>query len=97
MVEEHPDATLYKLAGTEEWIGWDQLKPGAMFWDTRFDNPKRLAVKLPSGVPWLIDRSWKRTGEPPNITVTPSINHQGKYHGHLQNGYLTDDCEGRVL
>lgn len=40
---------------------------------------------------------WTRTGEPPNVTASPSINHVGQYHGWLQNGVLSDDCEGRVF
>lgn len=38
---------------------------------------------------------WTVTGEAPNITVSPSINCVGSYHGYLQNGVITDDCEGR--
>lgn len=44
---------------------------------------------------------WDTTGEPPFLTCTPSIamtssNHQYGWHGWLQNGVLTDDCEGRT-
>lgn len=38
---------------------------------------------------------WKVTGEAPLITVEPSILIGGSYHGFLQNGVITDDCEGR--
>lgn len=38
---------------------------------------------------------WTVTGDAPNITMTPSINIIGSYHGFLQNGVITDDCEGR--
>lgn len=38
---------------------------------------------------------WKVTGTVPQITATPSINFPGRYHGFVQNGVLTDDCEGR--
>ena len=38
---------------------------------------------------------WTVIGEAPNITVTPSINLIGIYHGWLQNGIISDDCEGR--
>lgn len=41
------------------------------------------------------DNGWTVTGEAPNITVSPSINCQGRYHGWLQNGVLSDDVEGR--
>ena len=82
------------------------LPVGAMFLDEG-----ELTVKLPSGSEWNMDRGriinaqghhqgnplpqWTRTGEPPNVTATPSINHQGCYHGWLRDGVLTDDCEGR--
>lgn len=39
---------------------------------------------------------WTVTGEAPNITMHPSINIGGTYHGWLQNGILSDDCEGRT-
>jgi hypothetical protein len=38
---------------------------------------------------------WQVTGTPPLITVDPSINLQGIYHGWIQNGVISDDCEGR--
>jgi hypothetical protein len=38
---------------------------------------------------------WTVTGEAPLITLSPSINMVGSYHGWLQNGILSDDCEGR--
>lgn len=38
---------------------------------------------------------WDVTGEAPNITVNPSINIIGSYHGWIRNGVITDDCEGR--
>lgn len=40
---------------------------------------------------------WTVSGEIPNITVSPSINIGGFYHGWLQNGVVSDDCEGRVF
>lgn len=39
---------------------------------------------------------WQVTGEPPLITVSPSINLAGAYHGWIQNGIISDDCEGRT-
>ena len=66
----------------------------------------------PHGDRFLLDRcaggakdrkGWKITikgelvpGEKPNITVHPSINCIGSYHGHIKNGRITDDCEGRT-
>lgn len=40
---------------------------------------------------------WTVAGEAPNITITPSINIGGTYHGFLQNGIITDDVDGRVF
>ena len=39
---------------------------------------------------------WIVTDIPPSITVHPSINAIGSYHGWLQNEILTDDIEGRT-
>ncbi len=38
---------------------------------------------------------WKVTGDAPKITVEPSINVVGSYHGWIRDGVITDDCEGR--
>jgi len=66
---------------------------------------KYLWVQLPGGCQWNIDgpsRSdgvegpgWTRTGTPPLVTVTPSIHFPGTYHGFVQNGFVTEDCDGR--
>jgi hypothetical protein len=64
-----------------------------------------LVVCLPSGDLFCVDGmcwssgnyygGWKVSGDAPHITVEPSINMQGIYHGYLQQGIITDDCEGR--
>jgi hypothetical protein len=43
------------------------------------------------------DHGWTVTGEPwhGNLTVSPSINIVGSYHGHIKNNEITDDVEGR--
>ena len=69
-----------------------------------------LLVMLPCGFPFLIDGrayddekggyfgdGWVVTGEPPRITVSPSINFKRHYHGFLQHGVISDDCEGRTF
>ena len=66
-----------------------------------------LFVLLPKNTLFLIDGKcwtdgrayggWNVSGEAPYITVSPSINISGTYHGWLQNGVLSDDCEGRVF
>jgi len=59
-----------------------------------------LCVVLPTGTHFVIDGKfynaeqgyhggWTVTGEPPLITVAPSINVVGHWHGWLKNGELT--------
>lgn len=38
---------------------------------------------------------WDVSGEAPKITVSPSINIVGSYHGWIRDGVISDDCEGR--
>jgi len=68
-----------------------------------------LYVCLPDGQPFCLDwiatgrsdgSGWDVTGDVPNVTVQPSINHNSRdrirgWHGWLTNGVLTDDLEGR--
>lgn len=80
---------------------------GAMFWwnhgrdelDVQPRPMPHLAVMTPAGLACLDcpatdppPRYWTRTGEPPNVTVTPSllINPGGTptWHGFLTNGVL---------
>lgn len=78
-------------------ITFDQLKVGACL---RNEFRGRV-VKLPGPAWWYMDDKgsdgclWKVTGEPPELTATPSINLVGRYHGWVTNGVVTDDCEGR--
>lgn len=71
-------------------------------------NRLPLLIQLPDG-PWCMDgiasgddteSGWTVTGEPPEITVKPSINSRagqpGGYHGFLTAGILSDDLEGRT-
>lgn len=61
-----------------------------------------LVIKLPGRDDWCIDfkpaneggNGWHVTGEPPEISCSPSIMTR-EYHGWVQNGYLTDDTDGR--
>lgn len=87
-----------------------EAPPGAMWhawWLTphsRTEDPDGLSlvVKTPDGFDWHIDGTasygqpgWEREGEPPNITVSPSIG-TPNYHGFLVDGEFTDDLEGRT-
>lgn len=58
-----------------------------------------LCVRTPGG-DWLVDgpsyedgrvqaeRGWSRSGTPPHVTVLPSIEIPGRYHGFLRDGKL---------
>jgi hypothetical protein len=80
--------------------------PGAMWRQPDLDRDAREAwvIVLPNraGIWWttyLADgpeggRMWNVTGEPPSITVTPSINAGDgpgphNWHGHITNGVMT--------
>ena len=64
-----------------------------------------LVVRLPDGTDFCVDQpyssarekreGWQVTGEPPKLTLLPSINCAGSYHGWIRDGVITDDCEGR--
>lgn len=64
------------------------------------DQRPPLWVMLPNNTPFLIDcalpdgHGWTVTGEPPNLTVHPSINRYASattpgWHGWLRDGVLT--------
>lgn len=60
-----------------------------------------LWVRIPGG-PFCLDMctrewaTWIRMGDPPRITVSPSINEVGIWHGYIRDGMITDDVEGRA-
>lgn len=65
-----------------------------------------LVVSMPDGTNFCVDSrfwrsgqpygdGWTVTGDAPLITVTPSINIGGGYHGYITNGVIGDDVEGR--
>ncbi len=96
-----PDGKLYALRDPD-------LPIGAM-WNAEWlksmgagPDGLSLVLKLPSGAEWPMDvenagHTWSRIGTPPIISVTPSINHVGFYHGYLKNGVITEDAEGRTF
>ncbi|MGH2352482.1 MAG: hypothetical protein ACRDI2_23245 [Chloroflexota bacterium] len=68
------------------------------------DRRPPLLVVLPNRDIFSIDscisgatRGWEVSGDPPRITISPSINCVGRYHGWLRNGILSDDAEGRTF
>lgn len=77
-------------------VRWQNLSPE--YWATNFAHRPPLFVMLPNGDPWQVDSiasrsgdGWTVTGDPPAITVHPSIHLIGYWHGWLQNGVLSDD------
>ena len=67
-----------------------------------------LLVFLPGTGWWCIDAaysahgrpvpdraSWSVTGDLPRITVSPSLNIPGAFHGWIRDGVISDDVEGR--
>lgn len=68
-----------------------------------------LFVVMPDGSTFCVDsmawtperghygEGWTVTGTPPNLTLTPSINLTGRYHGYIRDGVITDDVEGRTF
>lgn len=61
-----------------------------------------LVVRLPAGVDFpmdmtLGDNSWARIGTPPDITLHPSVNSIGAYHGTIRNGVISEDTESRTF
>lgn len=81
---------------------WEKAPAGAMWFadylPAKGPDGRALVVMLPHGMQWHVDggsqqgRGWQRSGEPPNVTATPSIlASQGtarEYHGFLTAGYL---------
>jgi hypothetical protein len=94
----------------EEHTRQHEFGAGAMFdateWSTHHGpDGKAWGVVLPPGGVgdlWLIDGvasgggRWTRSGEPPKLTVSPSIL-TPKYHGFLEGGVLTDSLPDRPL
>ena len=83
----------------------DELSPNYLR-DWKGKRPP-LIVRLPGVCDFLVDgRAWRDgksygdgwvvTGTPPLITVSPSINVGGIYHGYIRDGIITPDVEGRT-
>lgn len=75
------------------------------YWENNY-NRSPLFVILPGHVLFLVDGTcgysgnknggWIIKGQAPKITVIPSINMKGFYHGFITNGVITNDVEGRI-
>lgn len=93
----------YTLADGRE-VTFKDLPVGSMWHSSiephSFGSPS-ICVVLPSKTIWRMNHPgtnghmWQVSGEIPNVTAHPSINFVGIYHGWVQNGVVSDDCEGR--
>lgn len=86
------------------WGAFGKVAPvGAMIRATWFDDFKDIPgdswlIALPDGGEWITTQKasggghWEVTGEPPNITVSPSIwhNQPNGWHGFIRNGELVN-------
>lgn len=78
------------------------------YWKENADKRPPLCVVMPGGDEFMIDSKcidftnepaegyyggWKVIGEAPHITITPSLNLVGRYHGYITNGVISSDCE----
>lgn len=39
-------------------------------------------------------KGWVVAGDPPRLTLTPSVNIGGGWHGHIRDGVISDDVSG---
>jgi hypothetical protein len=103
-----PDGTLRCLRdrGTPPGAMW--LAPWLADGSDRYSGPdgKAWCVMLPGGTEWVVysyasgpepRKKWDVSGAPPDITVHPSINLTGVYHGHIVAGVVSEDTEGRTF
>lgn len=94
----------------EEYPGPEKLSP--RYWALPEPRRLPIVVRLPGPCDFAIDTlawrhdgerfqhlgdGWTVTGEAPLLTMSPSINIGGAYHGYIQNGVVTEDCEGRLF
>ena len=81
--------------GREYVIDDRDLPPGACRmgdkdWYVRMPDGEDFSPTLNYG-----GERWSMVGTPPAISVSPSINCVGSYHGVIRDGVLSDDSEGR--
>lgn len=73
----------------EDWLG--KRPPLWVMVPARNTRGELIAFPFsPDGKATGSDHGWRVSGEPPRITVHPSINAIGAYHGWLIDGVLTD-------
>jgi hypothetical protein len=98
LYEGSPDGKLYILRNLPIGAMWDAywLKDAT---PDRYTGPdgKAWCVMLPGGMEWIVygpasdtGEKWDVQGVPPLITVHPSINNVGVFHGHIKNGIISE-------
>lgn len=103
-----PDGNRYRLRDLPPGAIWraDWLE---QIHDNPYADPfgRAWALMMPCGIEWMIyghssgdagqkGPKWDVRGTVPNITVRPSINLMGRYHGFVENGIVLPDVEGRT-
>lgn len=84
----------------KEYVGEDRLPIGAM-WINSESNVWGIKIPGQCGLNRFCPsleyngHRWTSTGEPPRITVTPSIDDKHHYHGYITDGVITPDLHGR--
>lgn len=75
---------------------------------TRASLREPLFVVLPDGCTFCVDSvtmkddvpgltGWTVEGEAPRLTLMPSVNIKGGWHGYIRDGEISDDVEGRTF
>lgn len=72
-----------------------QPRPDGKHWQIMLPGGREWEMTGPSWDKGKQGPAWAISGTPPLVTAHPSINIPGRYHGFVQNGIVTDDCEGR--
>lgn len=79
-------------------------RPVGSIWPARYGDKSGYLVTLPGGAHWPTlagtDRGegWQVTmpdGDPLRMTVHPSINVLGGWHGWIKDGVISDDVSGK--
>lgn len=87
----------------EDWKNRGTLSPS--YYRDRTDRPP-LMVELPCGAEFVVDgreftggdyygEGWRVTGDAPKITLSPSVNIGGGWHGFIVDGSIGDDVSGK--
>lgn len=102
LYEGSPDGKLYILRELPIGAMWNAcwlLDGKTEAGISRYAGPdgKAWCVMLPGGSEWIVygpasdaGEKWDVQGVPPNITVHPSINAVGVFHGHIKGGLISE-------